>query len=69
MRDVPALQMADLFAWCITHNGNVVRDWHAKLHRLPWHSIYLDYKLMLNPIDGVLEKIRSWNLPKRKLYP
>jgi hypothetical protein len=28
----PALQMADLFAWCISHNDDVARWWHRVLH-------------------------------------
>jgi len=66
MKLVPALQLADLFAWCINHNNNVTREWHGKLHELPWHSLFLDYQMLLNPIKGIPELVRSWKLPKRK---
>lgn len=69
MRLVPALQAADLFAWCISHNHRVTRGWHARLHRLPWHAWYLDYMLLMNPKKGALEMVKSWKLPKRKLRP
>jgi hypothetical protein len=39
---VPALQMADLFAWCINRNDNVSREWHGRLHSLPyWSPLFL----------------------------
>jgi len=67
MRLVPALQIADLFAWCINHINKVVRNWHQELHRIPqWDSLILDYPHLLNPTPGALERIATWNLPKRK---
>lgn len=69
MRLVPALQAADLFAWCISHHNRVTRQWHARLHRLPWQAWYLDYLLLINPKKGALEMVKSWKLPKRKLTP
>jgi hypothetical protein len=65
-RESPALQVADLFAWCINHNDNVVRDWHRALHSLPWRSLFLDHDLLVKPKDGALERMESWNLPKRR---
>lgn len=67
MRVVPALQAADLFAWCINHNDVVSREWHGRLHGLPWDSLYLDYDLLLKPIPGALERTAAWNLPRRKM--
>jgi hypothetical protein len=66
MRDAPALQMADLFAWCVNHNHQVVRDWHAGIHYLPWHSLHLDYARLINPHPKAIEMTRAFNLPKRK---
>lgn len=66
-RLVPALQIADLFAWCINHVGDVRRKWHRRLNDLPWDSLILDYGLLLGPIPGALERTAAWNLPKRKL--
>ena len=66
MRLVPALQLADLFAWCINHNKNVTREWHGALHELPWQSLYLDFQMLLSPITGIPELVRSWKLPRRK---
>jgi len=67
MRFTPALQMADLFAWCINHNDHVSREWHGKLHGLAWRSLCLKHENLLNPKKGALELVRSWNLPRRKL--
>ena len=61
----PALQMADLFAWCTNHINDVRRDWHRRLNYLPWDSLILDEKLLLKPIPGALERAEAWNLPKR----
>lgn len=66
MRVSPALQIADLFAWCINHNDDVRREWHERLGRLPWDSAILDYKHLLNPTPGALERTAAWGLPKRK---
>ncbi len=66
MRVVPALQIADLFAWCINHNDVVSREWHRRLHGLPRDSLYLDYDLLLKPTPGALERTADWNLPKRR---
>jgi hypothetical protein len=69
MRVSPALQMADLFAWCINHNDNTRRDWHRKLNDLPWRSLILDYEHLTKPTPGALERTAAWNLPKRRPNP
>ncbi len=69
MRLVPALQMADLFAWCINHNDSVSLGWHGLLHSFSWQSLYLDYKLLLGATPGALERTAAWALPRRKLNP
>lgn len=68
MRVVPALQVADLFAWCINHNEDVRRNWHHYLHSLPnWGSLILDYGYLANSTLGVLKRMAMWKLPQRKL--
>lgn len=67
MRVVPALQVADLFAWCINHVTDVRRDWHKHLLSLSWDALILDYKRLLRPIPGALERTAAWNLPTRRL--
>jgi hypothetical protein len=68
-RLTPALQMADLFAWCISHNDNTTRWWHRVLNDLPWDSKYLDYGYLVNPTPGALEKTLGWNLTRRGKAP
>lgn len=66
MRLFPPLQMADLFAWSISHNDHVVREWHGRLHQLDWKSLCLGYEDLIKPKRGATEIIRSWRFPKRK---
>jgi hypothetical protein len=63
---VPALQMADLFAWGINRANQETREWHKRLHSLPYWSPLLDYEHLINPRKWVLETVASWELPRRK---
>ena len=67
MRVYPAMQVADLFAWCANHIDDVRRNWHTRLNRLDWHSLVLDYRRLLNPIPGALERTAAWKLPLRRI--
>ena len=69
MRDVPAIQMADLLAWCISHNDNAAREWHRRLNDLPWSSLYLDEHYLSQPAEGRLEKAEQWGMPRGKPNP
>lgn len=64
--EVPALQMADLFAWSINHANQETREWHIRLHDLPWQSRLLDYEHLIMPNSDALRRIESWHLPPRK---
>jgi hypothetical protein len=66
MKVSPALQIADLFAWCINHKDNVRRKWHERLGYLSWDSYILTYEYLINPTPGALERTAAWNLPKRR---
>jgi len=65
-RDVPALQMADLFAWSINRANQETREWHKRLHRLPVWNPLLDYDHLIHPLHERLEQVASWKLPRRK---
>jgi hypothetical protein len=65
-KHVPALQMADLFAWSINRANQETREWHSRLHNLPYESKLLEYKHLINPQQHVLERIASWKLPPRR---
>jgi hypothetical protein len=65
----PALQMVDLFAWCISHNDNVTRFWHRVLNDLPWASRYLNYEYLVKPDLAALERTLGWELPRRGKEP
>lgn len=65
-RYVPALQMADLFAWSINRANQEVRQWHRKLHSLTYWSALLDYEHLIKPSPKALERAASWELPRRR---
>jgi hypothetical protein len=62
----PALQIADLFAWCINHQDNVRRQWHKRVGDLSWDSYILNYEHLVNPTPGALERTAAWKFPKRR---
>jgi len=64
--DVPAMQMADLFAWGVNKANQETRIWHKRLHKLEWDSLRLDYEQLINPNPRAQEMIASWKLPKRR---
>lgn len=65
MRLVPALQLADLFAWCGGHQPGT-HLWHRRINDLHWAGLFLGYEHLLNPRPGILELINSWKLPARR---
>jgi hypothetical protein len=74
MRFTSGLQMADLFAWCISHNdSSSKRLWHRALDDLPidpsWESIYMDQGYLANPTPGAFERTKAWGMPQRRLEP
>jgi hypothetical protein len=74
MQLTPGLQLADLFAWCISHNdATSKRLWHRALDDLPidpsWESAYMDEGYLLNPTPGALERTQAWGMPQRRLKP
>ncbi|HEY4360051.1 MAG TPA: hypothetical protein VGN17_03740 [Bryobacteraceae bacterium] len=68
MRDVPALQAADLFAWSYSHKKqSALYEWQniLLLHRR-WVDDWYEYDALVNVIPGVAERVQSWKLPPRK---
>ena len=65
MRLVPALQLADMFAWCGGHQPGTYL-WHKRANDLHWAGLYLGYEHMLNPRPGILDLMKSWKLPPRR---
>lgn len=68
MRDVPALQMADLYAWSFSHKSAVVRfEWQRRVLRQGWWiEEFMDYPKLIKIIPGVADVVRSWRLPQRR---
>lgn len=63
---LPALQIADLFAWGINHANQEVREWHIRLHDFKWESKSLEYEHLINPNRAALDLAYSWKLPRRR---
>jgi hypothetical protein len=63
----PALQIADLLAWCINHKDSVRRIWHKRVGDLHWDSYILTYEYLINPTPGALRRAAAWNFPKRRM--
>jgi hypothetical protein len=67
MRRVPAMQLADLYAWAVSHGPDKEKpEWHEKFYKLPRSGEYHDRTTMTheNLIDPELWK--SWKIPPRK---
>jgi hypothetical protein len=61
MRLVPALQMADLFAWCINNKRRTPRHkWQDRmLSDSGWINDWLDYDQMVKILPGVSDLVKS----------
>jgi hypothetical protein len=67
MRDVPALQMADLFAWSYSHKRKPIYPWqHRMLSHAKWVDDWYDYDAIAKVIPGVAALVKSWALPRRR---
>jgi hypothetical protein len=65
MRNVPALQMADLFAWSYSHKLQTPHhSWQKRLlqHR-KWIDDWYDYDILVQIRPGVSDLVNSWKLP------
>lgn len=67
MRYTPALQMADLVAWCCSHKqANPRYKWQNRLLSLNWIDDSFDYDRLLNPVQQSIDLVKTWKLPRRK---
>jgi hypothetical protein len=67
MRHVPALQVADLFAWCVSHkNKQPYFSWQKRLLDLDRMDDWISSEHLANPITRTLELAKEWKLPPRK---
>jgi len=67
-RRVPALQVADLFAWTLNRaiEENTARyEWQVRLGAIGRDRDILDYDKLSKPLPGAIEKIHAWGMPKR----
>jgi hypothetical protein len=69
MRMTPALQFADLLAWCISHKQDIRTKWHERMLKNPHEEYMVDYEQLMNPLPRAVELAKKWKLPKRRLHP
>lgn len=70
MRDVPALQAADLLAWTINHTykRGARFDWERRLLAVDRDEETFQYERLISPNMERLAVTRSWRLPKRSRF-
>ena len=66
MRKAPALQLADLFAWCVSHKHKDLYEWQSNLLKVPRLDEWIDYSEAIKPIAGTAELVKTWKLPRRR---
>lgn len=66
-RLTPALQMADLIAWCRSHRDTAPRHkWQNRLLKLNWIDDWFDYDKLVNPVQESIDLVKTWKLPRRR---
>jgi hypothetical protein len=69
MRNVPALQAADLFAWAEndSHRRRMLRPWQERLLvDVDRERYFYDYEKLIGEVfHDVIAMANSWRLPKR----
>ena len=66
MRDVPALQAADVLAWSVNHQSGVMREWQQRLLAIDRDQQWLDYASLVKAKPEDLEVIAAFGLPHRR---
>jgi hypothetical protein len=69
MEKVPALQAADLLAWCVNHQyeeGRPNRSWQERVLAIDRDSGWYDYDRLCRPDREIIRMVNSWKLPRRK---
>lgn len=69
MNAVPALQAADLLAWCVNHQyeeGRPNRRWQQRVIDVDRDAGWYDYKRLCKPIRENVDVVNSWRLPRRR---
>lgn len=69
MRVTPALQFADLLAWCVSHKQDVRTKWHERLLKNPHEEYLVGYDELIHPLPKTVELVTKWKLPKRRAHP
>ena len=66
MRDVPALQAADLMAWSVSRKNDTRHDWQKRVLAIDRDQQWVDYSTLLTADADALARIESFRLPPRR---
>jgi len=67
MRRVPAIQLADLYAWAVSHTNLTEKaEWHRNFLKMPYSGEYHTKESMTAENAVNPEIWKSWKIPRRK---
>ncbi len=64
--EIIGLQVADLFAWCVSQKNQRDFAWQRRLLNLDRHDQWLDYAELMKPIPEAMALTKHWKLPTRR---
>jgi hypothetical protein len=65
----PALQVTDLYAWCVSQKDKRRFDWQKHLLSLDRLDQFLPYDRLIHPKDLAVQFVKEWKLPPRRPNP
>jgi hypothetical protein len=67
MRCVPALQAADLLAYCVGRKNDIRFGWQRKVVEIERIEEWLDYSELSKPLLDIVDLAKNkWKLPRRR---
>jgi hypothetical protein len=69
MRELPGLQVADVFAWATNarhRHGRIEHEWQERLLAKHREDRLLSYERLLKPNLETIDLVKSWRLPRRR---
>jgi hypothetical protein len=65
----PALQVADLYAWCVSQKNKRDFEWQRRLLALDRQDEIIPYELLIHPVKRAVDLAGRFNFPARKANP
>jgi hypothetical protein len=67
MRSCLPLQLADLFAWSVSHKKKKPYfSWQRRVLAVHRMDDWLEYRHLINPVKRAVDLVEQWRLPRRK---